>query len=282
MYCSKCGKEIADGIPYCHHCGNKISQNTHIGTPQPKKGGCGRKIGTAVVVLIMFSAFVNIVRMASEKSDASGTQPAASTSDTLAKEEPKTKTVEVKRAPISEYAIYKYPETAAELKKKGFPKMLKKYGVEGIKKINRLMPSVAEKAATNASMDRIIRVDVSDNRSTKEKLVFYADAENNNRIYITEQELSSDAPVRSNQEILQVLLPMHEQMCEAIIKKQLTYPSTYDKHVFDSISETQDYTNVIRIAFSAKNAYNIEQDYVAIFRVNDQSEVVYQDIREKQ
>lgn len=79
--------------------------------------------------------------------------------------------------------------------KEGFSKMLKKYGVVGIKNINRLMPAVVEKAATNPLMDRIIRVDVSDNRSTKEKLVFYADSENNNRIYITEQELSSSAPV---------------------------------------------------------------------------------------
>lgn len=281
MYCSKCGKEIADGIPYCHHCGNQVSQNASIVTPQRKKSGCGKKIGTLIIVLIMFSAFVNIVQMASEKSDAAVSRPAASTTEMQAKEDPKPKTVEVKRASISEHAIYKYPETAAELKKKGFPKMLKKYGVDGIKKINRLLPGVAEKAATNTSMDRIIRVDVSDNRSTKEKLVFYADAENNNRIYITEQELSSDAPVHSNQEILQVLLPLHEQMCEAIIKQNLTFPSTYDKHIFDSASETQDYTNVIRIAFSAKNAYNLETDYVAIFRVNAQSEVVYQDIREK-
>ena len=282
MYCSKCGKEIADGIPYCHHCGNQVSQNASIVTPQPKKSGCGKKIGTLIIVLIMFSAFMNVLLMETNQSSDSSTQTDDSSWDKQAQEAPKPKTVEVKRAPISEHAIYKYPETAAELKKKGFPKMLKKYGVDGIKKINRLLPGVAEKAATNASMDRIIRVDVSDNRSTKEKLVFYADAENNNRIYITEQELSSDAPVHSNQEILQVLLPLHEQMCEAIIKQHLSYPSSYDKHIFDSASETQDYTNVIRIAFSAKNAYNLETDYVAIFRVNAQSEVVYQDIREKQ
>lgn len=71
-------------------------------------------------------------------------------------------------------------------------------------------------------------------------------------------------------------------MFENLIKAHLTHPSTYDKHIFDSVSQTQEYTNVIRIAFSVKNAYNLEIDDVAIFRVNAQSEVIYQDIKEKQ
>ena len=74
---------------------------------------------------------------------------------------------------------------------------------------------------------------------------------------------------------------MHEEMCEKVIKSYLTHPSTYDKSLFDSASETQEYTNVIRIAFSAKNSYNLEIDYVAIFRVNADSEIVYQTIEEK-
>ena len=160
--------------------------------------------------------------------------------------------------------------------------MLQKYGIEGIKKINKLMPRVAEKAAENKSMDKIVRVDVSDNRSTKDKLVFYADAENLNRIYISESELGSNSRVYSDQEKLRLLLPLHEEMCEKIIKSNLTHPSTYDKSFFASGSETQEYTNVIKIAFSAKNAYNLKVDYIAIFRVNANSEIVYQDIREKQ
>lgn len=192
-----------------------------------------------------------------------------------------TETKKQHKAPISSSAIWKYPETAQELKKAGFPKMLKRYGVEGVKKINHLMPEVAEFAALNPTMDRIVRVDVSDDRSSKNELVFYVDAENHNRLYISESDLVKKTRVYSNQELLRKLLPTHEEMCEFIIKKQLTYPSTYEKHVFDSISETQDYANVIRIAFSAKNAYNLEIDYVAIFWVNAQSEVVRQDIQEK-
>ncbi|MBR5523414.1 MAG: TM2 domain-containing protein [Akkermansia sp.] len=190
-------------------------------------------------------------------------------------------TPEPRRAPIADGAVYKYPETAQELRKSGYPKMLKKFGVKKIKEINKLLPLAAEKAAMNPSMDEIVHVDVSNNRSTKNKLVFYVDAKNHNRIYLTEEEIKSDKKVLSNQEKLKSLLQQHVDMCEQIIKNQLAHPSTYKKSFFDSASETQDYTNVIRIAFSAKNSFNLEIKYVAIFRVNEQSEIVYQDIQEK-
>lgn len=213
------------------------------------------------------------------------------TDDTTKKSEPAIKplppvlpkqTIEEHRAIIADGAIFKYPETAQELKKAGYPKMLKKYGVNGIKKINSLLPMVAEKAAQNPTMDKIVNVDISNNRSTKNKLIFYVDAENSNRLYISETDLASDAPILSNQEKLKQLLPEHEKLCEELIKRQLTHPSTYDKSYFDSISQTQEYTNVIRIAFSAKNSFNLKINYIAVFRINADSEIVYQDIQEKQ
>ena len=187
----------------------------------------------------------------------------------------------VEQAKIADLRITTYPETAKGLKKAGYPRMLSKYGVNGIRKINRLLPKVAEKAAQNSTMDKIAWVDVSDNRSTKNKLVFYAQADNSNRVYISEDELNSNAPVYSNHEKLQLSLLKHEQMCEQVIKSCLTHPSSYRKSLLDSASEAQEYTNVIRIAFSAKNSYNQEINYVAIFRVNVDGEIVYQNIEEK-
>ena len=193
-------------------------------------------------------------------------------------EEEKKKAIQAK---IADLHITKYPETAKELKKEGFPKMLKKYGVNGIKKINKLLPKVAEKAAQNPTMDKIAWVDVSDNKSTKNKLVFYAQANNSNRVYISEDELNSDAPVYSNHEKLKALLHIHEEMCEQVIKSCLTHPSTYNKSLLNSASETQEYGNVIRIGFSAKNSFNLEIEYEAVFRVNADSEIVYQSIEER-
>lgn len=270
MYCSNCGKEIPDATNFCCHCGKQLDKKeadkavfVNLADKPRKKTGCG-KIGCgALVFLFVIGLITSINGTPSEDK----------------KDEPEKK---VHKAPISPSAIHKYPESASELKKQGFPKMLKKYGVEGVKKINKLLPKAAEKAALNRTMDKIVYADVSDNRSTKEQLVFYVDAENRNRLCISEKELENDAPVYSDQEKLKALLPLHVEMCEQIIKSKLNYPSTYDKSLFDSGSETQEYTNAIRIAFSAKNAYGLEVDYVAFFRVNANNEVVYEEIKEKQ
>lgn len=71
-------------------------------------------------------------------------------------------------------------------KGKGYDKTIARYGVARIKKINKLLPIVAERAATQECMDHIYWVDVADNKSTSDMLVFYADAENGMRVYITE------------------------------------------------------------------------------------------------
>ena len=282
MICSKCGQRVSDSVKFCPHCGNYFKGKSEMpcGIPKEKKSGCGRIFLGVIAVIFGCGALGGFVENTSKNNS---DRDAASTG-TSTRQAPVAEPVKAQpyKAEISPNAVPKYPETATELKKKGFPVMLQKYGVEGIKKINRLLPKVAEKASLNKSMDKIVYVDVSDNRSTKDKLVFFVDAANSNRLYISESELDGDKTVLSDQEILRKLLPVHELMCEKLIKASLTYPSTYDKHIFDSISVTQEYTNVIRIAFSAKNAYNLEIDYVAIFRVNAQSEVVYQDIREKQ
>ena len=30
MYCSKCGKEIANDSKFCEHCGNEVNNNRHL------------------------------------------------------------------------------------------------------------------------------------------------------------------------------------------------------------------------------------------------------------
>lgn len=71
-------------------------------------------------------------------------------------------------------------------KGQGYDKTIARYGVARIKKINKLLPIIAEKAATLECMDYIFMVDVSDTKSTPDLLVFYVDSENGMRVYITE------------------------------------------------------------------------------------------------
>ena len=201
MYCPKCGKEMPDEYLHCPGCGCKMEKKVQPMTPPAKKKkGCG----CALLTIFLIVAAVNIIGEALPSDEGEKKKETAKTESSPSKENTQKK----HRAEISGSAIYLYPETAKGMKEKGFPKMFQKYGIEGIKKINKLMPKVAEKAAENTSMDRIVRVDVSDNRSTKDKLVFYVDAENRNRIYISESDLGSNAKVYSDQEKLRLLLPL--------------------------------------------------------------------------
>ncbi len=94
-----------------------------------------------------------------------------------------------KKAIILDGAVQPIPTQ----KGKGFDKTIARYGVNRIKRINTLLPKVAEKAATAPYMDIIWNVDISDNMSTQNELIFYADAKNGNRVYINENLQIIDA-----------------------------------------------------------------------------------------
>lgn len=178
------------------------------------------------------------------------------------------------RAPIRAGAVFKYPETKTGLIKAGFPKMLKKLGLDNIKKANKLIPFAARKAAQNFGCDAVMTADISD-KSTKEKLVFYVHAENYTKFYFTEAELLTDTPTVSEQEKLAPLLIRHEVMAEEVIKSKLNYPSTYDRHELGVFtSRTTPNCNEITIEFSAKNAYNLELTYIATVQFDKESNVV--------
>lgn len=185
------------------------------------------------------------------------------------------------RAPIRAGAVFKYPETKTGLIKAGFPKMLKKLGLDNIKKANKLIPFAARKAAQNFGCDAVMTADISD-KSTKEKLVFYVHAENYTKFYFTEAELLTDTPTVSEQEKLAPLLIRHEVMAEEVIKSKLNYPSTYDRHELGVFtSRTTPNCNEITIEFSAKNAYNLELTYIATVQFDKESNVVGFYLQEK-
>lgn len=185
-------------------------------------------------------------------------------------------------APILEGSIYTYPESEKELKKAGFTKTLSKLGLKGIKRANKLIPVAAKKAAMNKKCDAVMNVDISLELSTKDNLVIYVWAKNYTKFYFTEAELAEDGPALSEQEKLAPLLIRHEVLAEEVIKSQLTFPSTYDRHelgVF--ISRTTASCNEVTIEFSAKNAFGLELTYIATVQFDKNSKVVGFHMQEK-
>lgn len=256
---------------------------------QSQKNGCS-KIGCAVLTLLLFVGLINsVVKESTNKTNktitpatqtqTTGKKPDAQTQTKVAEKKPTTKAPH--KAPIEDGAIFTYPETEKELKKAGFPKMLKKLGLKNIKKANQLMPKAAEIVAQNPKCDAVVLVDISD-KSERDNLIIYVHAKNGQRFYLSEKEILSSKPVVSEQEKLAPLLRRHELMAEEVIKSKLTHPSTYDKHelgVFQS--ETTANCNQIMIEFSAKNSFGVELTYIAVVQFDKDSNVVGFHMQEK-
>ena len=189
----------------------------------------------------------------------------------------KQQTKQMHKAPIADGAIWELPTQ----KGKGFDKTIAKYGIAGIKKINSLTPKVAEKISYNPACDKVVNVDVSDNRSTKNSLVFYGDCENMQRFYMTEAEVLSPSPIESEKEKLSKLTFEHGLICENAIKSQLNHPSTYKKLFTKSGLQTKDMVNDIVVGFKAKNSLNLELEYTARCFVNSRNQLTLFNIQEK-
>ena len=185
MFCSKCGKTPAEGSLFCHYCGNKLegpksSANLPPCPPLPptytqihhhrSSKGCG----CITAIIILFGIAIVVALNSDKKSQAPNEQRTSS--------EQKNE----HKAVILPSAVVRIPTERG----RGFDRTLARYGVDGVHRINNLLPLVAEKAAQMPNMDVIWSVDVSDNRSTANELIFYADAQNGNRVYISEFEIS--------------------------------------------------------------------------------------------
>ncbi len=269
-----------------------------------KKIGCSKKIAIAFGIYVFVSALIGIISSQTLKSNtpksvssvADKQQSEVSVNKKSAQMPPQNtpkpsppkntpkplpKIVKPYEAPILEGAIYLYPETEKELIKAGFPKTLKKLGLKNIKRCNELIPLAAKKAATNKNCDAVEIVDIAD-CSTKDNLVIYVWAKNRTKFYFTEKELMEKGPVMSEQEKLAPLLPKHELMAEEVIKSQLNYPSTYDRHELGVFrSRTCPTCNEIMIEFSARNAFNLELTYIATVQFDKNNKVVGFHMQEK-
>ncbi len=164
---------------------------------------------------------------------------------------------------------------------KGYDKTIKKHGVANIKKSNELLPKAAEIVSKNKTCDKITWVMLSDNQSTKDNLVIIVDCANHNRFYLSEKEIEQKAGALSESQKLEGLMSTHINMCEAKIKENLNYPSTYKKLISKTGWETKTYINDIVIGFKAKNAFNLETEYTARCMINSKNQFSTFDIKEK-
>ncbi len=162
---------------------------------------------------------------------------------------------------IQKGAVYEIPTQYG----KGYDKTISRYGIANIKKINRLMPKVAEFIAKNPKCTQVMEVDVSDARSTKNSLVFYADCGtdywNMERFYITEKELNNKTQPVSLKDEMTANKYFYMDYCEKETIARLYHPSTYklmQKNIRTSATSV-----LVEIKFKARNSFNLETINVA-------------------
>lgn len=170
----------------------------------------------------------------------------------------------------------------------GYDKTIARYGVKRIKKINKLLPKVAEWASYVYPPDEtIIYVDVSDNRSTDSELVFYIDTEPangefdpNRRIYVSERELPDKITEPSTDRKLTKLTEAHKKMAVEVIKNALTNPETFQALTVTCEKRSSEGINVVLIEFSAKNIHGYQLKYKAEITFNTANKHNKQEISE--
>ena len=143
------------------------------------------------------------------------------------------------------------------------------------------MPKAAEIVSKNTTCDKITWVMLSDNQSTRDNIVIITDCQNGKRFYLSEKEIAQNVTALSESQKLEKLMPTHVAMCEARVKNNLNYPSTYKRLISQTGWETENYVNDIVIGFKAKNAFNLETEHVARCMLNAENEFTLFNIKEK-
>jgi len=199
-------------------------------------------------------------------------------------EQEEQKRINAVKQKIDKSAITPIPTTYG----KGYDKTINRYGVANIRKINALMPKAAELIAENPSCYKVLDVDVSDERSTKNSIVMYVDCGNMNsfsnfeRFYISENDINQRNQAISVREEMDKNKGLYLNACQAEIKSRLIHPSTYKTNLLtNSAVEAQSFQTVVNIDFKAKNNYNLEIPYNAICRYNVKNQLVDISIKEQ-
>lgn len=145
----------------------------------------------------------------------------------------------------------------------GYDKTLNTYGINGVKKINQLLPQMAELVSKSPECDSLTNVAHSD-KGTPKNIIIFADCKNQKRFIMNEEEIKLKKQPISNQTKFEVMKYDLIELCDEFIKTQLNHPSTFKKSHFNSTYYVGITNLVVRVSFSAKNSFNLKLNYEAV------------------
>lgn len=152
-------------------------------------------------------------------------------------------------AKISTHAI-------SPITEKSYPKTFRKWGAQNIKKVNNLLRPAALVAAKSDTCDKIDYVDLSDSRSTPpDTIVFFVDCLNNQRFYISEQDIINNKTAISKQEKTDTISD-HDAIksCIKAVRASLQFPSSLNRELLSTQVYRSPYGNIsVTFDFEAQN-----------------------------
>lgn len=165
----------------------------------------------------------------------------------------------------------KLPKMDSQLmRKKSYPKLYASLGAKRMDALNKLIPEVGLRVAKSDTCDRVISISYSQHRSSKSEAVFFADCANQERFYVSEDELSSQEPAVSVREAIFKHSDIAYRMnCEEEIKGRLQFPSTYDSELLGTKTRFTGTKYLVRINFEAKNGFGNVLPYVGVCTYDD-------------
>lgn len=188
------------------------------------------------------------------------------------------------KSKIEKSAIHPIPTAYG----KGYDKTINRYGIANIKKINALMPKAAELIAENPNCEKVLDVDVSDVKSTKNSIVIYVDCgnfenfSNFERFYVSENDINNKKQQTSIREQMKKNKGLYLTACEAELKSRLTHPSTFKTNVIlNQAVDVGSFQTTVRIDFKAKNSFNLETSNMGLCRYNSNNQLIDVSITEK-
>ena len=272
-------------------------QATSSATPRIFLWGCLSVISTIVLLL-----FIGIAISISKNSSTTTATSVDANAKEATKEEPATIPDYVKETsaikPENERSPLSFPVPSFKAKiadgalhilptKKGvgYDKTIARYGVKRIKKINQLLPKVAEWASyVYPPNETIVYVCVSDNKSTNKELVFFVDIDQtikdfdpNRRLYVSEKDLPDKITGPTTEAKLTKLAETHKKLAVEVIKNALTNPETFQALTITCEKRSKEGVNAISIEFSAKNIHGYLLKYNAEVELNPENKVTRQD-----
>lgn len=149
------------------------------------------------------------------------------------------------------------PYAVIPITQKSYPRLYAEWGPIGVKRINKLMPLAASKAAASPECDKVVYVGIAENRSTPGKnIVFFVDCVNQERFYIAQSDLQNSTQAQSQTgKMAAVSDTQATSTCENAVKAQLHNPLTFNRK-FGTTSVYRAPTTgnvVVQFTFEAKN-----------------------------